>query len=479
MLLRGIERALLWIATGVTKWTGAIGAAYFDWLYFFLLRRPRLLRAITGAGRRWFPVLSMPGLKLLSRAADVHEVLERKDDFLLSPINERKLLSGDFIISLDPSGQYEQEKNLVRFAFDLPFNRRQRLYRIVTRAAERLLQNVPARGTIDIVPLVERVTVKVVKKFWGLNPDEARSEVVRVGFERPYAVGEETMRLWLRKLAAIIGSREPAPFGLKQVGDACAEEYVRFVAAECERRAAQPLPVRPPADVIGRIVWYAPRSEAAWRTAAGIVVTGSAVVSKAFTHAFEQLLGFPGPLAEAVRAARGNRHKPIERLMMEALRFNTVFPLLARYAPRATTIALGTERETDIPAGQVIAVAPTGAMFDPGVVDDPEVFSTRRGLNFNPDWVGGPGGGYAVGAGYAPAREQEYYQRNWSGIYMHFGGGAHWCPADEMALAEISALAGVVLRCLPNPAVDCWFPDWYRALRYDGPAVRSLNIRYG
>lgn len=477
-MLRGFEQLLDWVVGGVARWAGAIGASYFDWLYFFLLRRPRLLRAVAGVGRRWLPVMSLPRLMLFSRAADTHEVLERNDDFLLSPINERKLLSGDFIISLDPSLQYEQEKGLIRFAFDLPFNRRLRLYRIAARAADRLLQGIPQSGKFDIVPLAERVTVKVVRKFWGLEPDGARSTVLRVGNERPGAEGEETMRLWLRKLAAIIGSREPAPFGLKEVGDACAAEFVRFVANECERRAAQPRPAQPPADVIGRIVWQAPRTEAAWRIAAGLVVTGSAVVTKAFTHAFEQLLDFEAALAQAVACAQAGDDQALEPLMMEALRFNTVFPMLARYVPRGTTVAVGTERETDIPAGWVAAVAPTGAMFDPEAVDDPEAFSARRGLNFNPDWVGG-GPGYDVGNRYVDVRDRDYYARNWNGIYMHFGSGAHWCPADEMALAEISALCGAVLRRLPNPAVACWYPQWYRALRYDGPAVRSLKIRYG
>ena len=63
---------------------------------------------------------------------------------------------------------------------------------------------------------------------------------------------------------------------------------------------------------------------------------------------------------------------------------------------------------------------------------------------------------------------------------MHFGSGAHWCPADEMALAEISAMCGAVLRRLRAPRIAAWLPELlYRPLRYDGPAVWRLKVKYG
>jgi len=471
-----LEYVLDWVAKPAVNWGVPIVASLIDWGYFFLMRRPRMLRTIAGVGRRWLPVLPLARHKLLFRAEDVHEVLERNDDFLLSPINERKLYGGDFVISLDPGAQYVEEKALIRAAF--PADRSDRLYRIVTAAAEKRLEGLPEAGKFDLVPFAERVTVDVVREFWGLDPAKARSRVVRVPRGAGTEEGPETMRLWLRKLAALIASRDPAPFGVKEVGHACGEEYVRYVKDACEAAAAN-RPASGPADVLGRIVWHSPRTERAWRTAAGLIVTGTTVVTKAFTHAFEQLVGNPQALERAVVAATAGDRQALERLMMEALRFNTVFPMVARYCPRNTTLARGTPREAEIPADSMVAVSPTAAMFDPSVVEEPDEFREYRGRNLNRDWASGSGG-YAIGGQYRPVRDRDYAAKDWRGIYMHFGSGAHWCPADEMALAEISAMCGAVLRRLRAPRIAAWAPELlYRPLRYDGPAVWRLRVKYG
>ena len=474
-IVRWVDAVIEFVGTGFSRWAGLIASNLFDSLYFFGLRRPHLLRVISGAARRWTPSFSAPGFMLLSRADDVREVFLRGDDFLLSPVNERKILSGDFVISLDPSAQYHDERELMRAGF--PENHIDLLKKYTTAAAERLLPKDPTAGLakrkrpqprrrrdFDIVPFAERVTVQLVRDFWGLDPVAARSSVVSIERGEGLDEGAETMRLWLRKLAAIIGSREPAPFGVKEVGDACAAEFGRYVKEACEARAAefdaaqQP---REPEDVLGRLVWHRPRAEATWRTAAGLIVTGTAVVTKAFTHAFEQLARRPGPLKLAIEAAHRHDDAVLAMLLMEALRFNTVFPMVARYCPRNTTLAYGTPRETDIPAGTMVAVSPTGAMFDPEVVDDPESFSIHR--RFIPSWGAMPGSSYA----------------DWAGVYMHFGSGVHWCPGDEMALMEMTAMCGVLLRGLPEPEIPGVLPELWRPLRYDGPAVWRLKVVYG
>ncbi len=464
------------IVTAAAEWATLIGASVVDWGYFFLMRRPRLLRTVAGVGRRWAPVFPLGRHKLLFRAEDVHEVLERNDDFLLGPINERKVRSGDFVISLDPGAQYAEEKALIREAF--PLDRNDRVYGIATAAAERQLAGLPASGALNLVPLMERVTVQVVAEFWGLDPRQARSKVVRMPRGAGLDEGAETMRLWLRKLAALIASRDPAPFGVMEVGHACADEYVRYVKNACEAMAAAD-PAGAADTVLGRIVARRPRTEQAWRTAAGLIVTGTTVVTKAFTHAFEQLVGNADALKRATAAAKDRDRQALERLMMEALRFNTVFPMIARYCPRNATLASGTPREAEIPADSMVAISPAGAMFDPEAVENPDSFSDHRGLNFNPDWISGAAG-YAIGNHYRPGRDREDAGRMWRGIYMHFGSGAHWCPADGMALAEISAMCGAVLRALPEVRIKAWLPELlYRPLRYDGPAVWRLKVRYG
>src|SRR5439155_25142936 len=119
--------------------------------------------------------------------------LTRTHDFLLGPVNERKILAGDFVISLDPERRYKQEKDMIRCA--LPSDRVQRFEDIADRAAARLLPKAPAANLFEVVEYAELVTVAIVKDFWGLDPAEAISQVVEA------AKGEHTMRLWLRKMA--------------------------------------------------------------------------------------------------------------------------------------------------------------------------------------------------------------------------------------------------------------------------------------
>ena len=195
------------------------------------------------------------------------------------------------------------------------------------------------------------------------------------------------------------------------------------------------------------------------RNVAALVMTGSAVVTKAFCHAFEQLLRHEEALPVAVRAARAGDRVRVGQLLIEALRFNPVFPVLPRYCVRPATIAAGTPREIEVPAGANVVVAPIGAMFDPEAVEEPERFGFARDLQLNPetstlDWR------YGTRPDGSP------------GVYMLFGGGEHWCLGDQMAVAELASMGVALLTRLDNPRPT-------GSLRYDGSAVASLLVEHG
>ena len=454
-------------------WLKMIGWVYFAGIFFFSMRRPRLLRVGMGFFRRLWPIFRSPfagfagATYLITRADDTQEVLRRAQDFLLGPVNEKKILTGDFIIGLDPERRYLAEKGNATRA--LRPNRIRRLEGIVDGAAQQLLA-APITWGFNVTLYVERITVAIVRDFWGLNPDRAQSRVVDV---QP---GFETMRLWLRKLAIVLASMEPAPLGIREVGLQCSEEFLSYVRAEC---AVHPLGND---DMIAHILRESGgnRDETV-RSIAGFTMTGAAVVTKAFTHAIDQLLNFPDALDAAIAAsaeeaqlrAAGRIDEALQRrilvgrLVVEALRFNPVFPVIPRYCVRNTTLARGTERETEIPAGANVIVSPLGAMFDPQAVPDPERFGFARNLQLNqltstrPDWdYGSPSDGTP-------------------GSYVIFGGGEHWCMGDQMAICEMASMAVALLNRLSEPAV----PGGprrrpYRAdkVRYDNSAAESLIL---
>jgi cytochrome P450 len=436
----------------MAAWFRLLGFAIFDGLFFFSMRRPRLLRAVFGLLRRWRPVFAPLGAFfagatiVVTRADDARDVLERRDDFLLGPVNERKILAGDFIIALDPEHRYRTEKGYIRRA--LPANRVSQFERIVDRAAARLLApTLP--NPFNAAEFSERITVAIVEEFWGLPAAAARSAVVRAD------PGVETMRLWLRKLAIVLGSREPAPFGIREVGEQCNEEFTAYVRAECARRTQ----AAPGNDMIGHIL-----RESGWdlevtsRNIAALVMTGSAVVTKAFCHAFDQLLRHREARDAALLAAQAGDRERLGRLLVEALRFNPVFPVLPRYCPRRTTIAAGTPRETEVPAGANVIVVAIGAMFDPEAVEEPDRFGYARDLQLNP---------------LVAADDWRYGSRpnDTLGSYMLFGGGEHWCLGDQLAMAEMAAMASALLTRLPGARP-------LGNVRYDGSAAASLQIGY-
>lgn len=454
-------------------WLKMIGWVYFAGIFFFSMRRPRFLRVGMGFFRRLWPIFRSPfasfagATYLVTRADDTQEVLRRAHDFLLGPVNERKILTGEFIIALDPERRYRTEKENATLA--LQPNRIRQLEDIVDRAARQLLA-LPIDDLFNVTLYVERITVAIVRDFWGLDPGRARSDVVTA---QP---GFETMRLWLRKLAIVLASMEPAPLGIREVGLQCSEEFVSYVRAECA--------VHPPGnrDMIACILARSGNNmDETVRSIAGLTMTGAAVVTKAFSHAFDQLLNFPEALDAAIDASadearlraagdiEGARQRRIfvGRILIEALRFNPVFPVIPRYCVRGTTLARGTERETEIPAGANVIVSPLGAMFDPEAVPDPERFGFARNIQLNqrtsttPDWdYGSPSDGTP-------------------GSYVIFGGGEHWCMGDQMAICEMASMAVALLNRLCDPAV----PGGprrrpYRAdkLRYDNSAAESLIV---
>lgn len=453
-------------------WLKMIGWVYFAGIFFFSMRRPRLLRVAMGFFRRLWPIFRSPfagfagATYLITRADDTQEVLRRANDFLLGPVNEKKILTGDFIIGLDPELRYRTEKENATRA--LPPNRIRDLEGYVDAAAQPLLAQ-PIDTFFDVTLYVERITVAIVRDFWGLNPDRARSQVVDA---QP---GAETMRLWLRKLAIVLASMEPAPLGIREVGLQCSEELLSYVRSECA--------VHPPGnnDMIAHLLRVSGNRDETVRSIAGFTMTGAAVVTKAFTHAFDQLLNFPDALTAAITASADEaqlraagriddarqRRMFVGRLVVEALRFNPVFPVIPRYCVRNTTLARGTERETEIPAGANVIVSPLGAMFDPEAVPDPERFGFARNIQLNqrtsttPDWdYGSP-------------------SDNTPGSYVIFGGGEHWCMGDQMAICEMASMAVALLNRLCDPLVPGGAARRpYRAAypRYDNSAAESLLV---
>lgn len=142
---------------------------------FPLLTGPAVLRPIFAFLRRFKPILLIGKRAVISRHADVIEVLTRDNDFTVSQINAANIdrLDGPFILGMDRSSQYDREAGLLHQAV-----RRDDLERIrsfVAGQAEELIATLRPQRRLDVVNDVARiVAVRVVATYFGMpGPDEA------------------------------------------------------------------------------------------------------------------------------------------------------------------------------------------------------------------------------------------------------------------------------------------------------------------
>jgi cytochrome P450 len=95
-------------------------------------------------------------------------------------------------------------------------------------------------------------------------------------------------------------------------------------------------------------------------------------------QAMEQLLRRPKALAGAQAAARDGDDALLRGYVWEAMRFDPLAPGLPRTAVKAATIARGTRRAREVPAGSTVLAAFASAMMDDRRVPDPRTFDPRR-----------------------------------------------------------------------------------------------------
>jgi cytochrome P450 len=179
----------------------------------------------------------------------------------------------------------------------------------------------------------------------------------------------------------------------------------------------------------------------------GLAANGCGTIARATTHAIDQLFAHPVGLQEARRLAAKlqdsfdeNTWLRLQQIVNESLRFRPTLPLLLRYSPRETIIAKGTDRARVVPAGAKVVAGPIAAMFDPEVFEKPWCFSSDRKL----EW------------------------------YLHFGYGPRVCFGKYVAdIVIVETIRSLFL--LPNLRRAFGFRG---RVRYDGPAVSSLRLRF-
>lgn len=388
-----------------------------------VLTGPLLLRPIFSVLRRCAPVLRVGRRVIVSKHADVVEVLRRDTDFTIAEVNGSRMArwSGAFLLGTDRGEVYERESRVLLQAASVDDLAQVRA--IVVGAAGPLLEAARPTGRLDVVNGLARVVAtRVVGDYFGTpGPDDA-----------------STMR-WMRALFDGV-FLDDGPRARRAASLAVAEQrpYMEHLIATTRASLTAGEPV--PDTVLSRLValgdaepWL--DDDAVRRCVNGLIVGALETTSKAVTHVVDELLRRPEALAAARRAALDGDLDTVRGYAWEALRFRPHGILLVRSCARDTTLG-----RTRVPAGSQVMVATISAMLDEAAFPQAD-----RLLPDRPD-----------------------------DRYLHFGHGLHACLGRHINAVQVSELVAAVVR----------LPGLRRAegadgrVSYDGPFPDRLVVAF-
>ena len=390
-----------------------------DWL-----ARPVILRPVFGVLRRVSPIVTLGRRVIVSRHADVIDVLRRDQDFTVAEVNAPSMnrWSGPFILGTDRGETYNREAAVLRRAAppeDLPRVRQL----VAANAAEMVAAALPS-GRLDVVNgLARPAAARTVADYFGVpGPDPA------------------TLMRWMRALFDAV-FLDSSPRANKVAERTVAEQRPYMEQLIRSRRAAVDAGEPVPDDMLTRLVamgrdepWL--DDEAVRRSINGVIVGAVDTTSKSVAQVVDELLRRPMALDGARRAALDGNLDLVRAYAWEALRFLPHAPLLQR-SSRGAPIG---GRTKPVPAGKVVLVSVLSAMFDPAAFPHP--------------------------GGFRPDRPEERY--------LHFGHGMHTCFGLGVNRVQIPELVAAVVA----------LPGLRRAsggegkLVFDGPFPDRLVVEF-
>lgn len=395
------------------------------------LTSTEVLEAVLGKLRELDPIVKVPGHAVVTRHADVVEVLENDRDFGVTETYRARMLrtTGLFVLGLEDTPQYQMEVAFIRRAVrpdDLP-----RMRSLFADEAAQVLARARAAGRLDAAAgYAHHLPLRLVQQFFGVpGPDP------------------QTLARWLRTIfwdiflnlgddAAVVAAAARSSQEMRP--------YLQELVAS--RQAALAAGADVPDDFVTRLLRsradVAPQidDDGVRRCIGGVIVGALDTTSKAIVLALDQLLRRPAVLAQAQAAARAGDDSLVAAYAFEALRHNPHNPIIVRTCHRDTVVAAGTDRETQIERGTTVYAATLSAMFDPTVVAEPHEFRVPR-----------------------PASN-----------YLHFGRGQHTCFGERINQVTVpEALKQLLL--LPNLRRA---PGDEGEIAYDGPFPQRYIVQF-
>ena len=358
-------------------------------LFASLLAGPTLpaLAARLGAelAAWWRDPIRFGDIVIVARHANVMEVLHRDLDFLIAPVNEKRIVevNGPFVLGMDRSATLVLERRALYEALgavDLKPIRRA----IENEATKRIAD---AGGEIDVVDAYARpIASHTATALFGIRGSEERAfmDVARAIFGHVFlnVTDEEDIRQRALRAAALM--------------------KVWFDDEIKRRRASGDLG----SDMMGSLMAAKTLDDDGVRRTLGGMLVGSIDTTASSVAKIITMVAADRTLAERV-AADVDDEARLAGWCREALRRWPHNPIVLRQAAAKTRLA-----DKEIQQGDRIFAWTQAAMLDAEVFPDPQ--------HLRPD---------------RPAA-----------AYLHFGGGLHPCAGRAVNAFQIPALVGALVR---------------------------------
>ncbi len=394
----------------------------------FFLQHPALGRYGLGLLRAVKPVLRVGDVAIVTRDSGVREVLSRDNDFTIALYAPKmEAIAGRFVLGLQDSPEYEHDASVLRIA--VPRTDMPKIAAHVAEVIDEILARSAQTGRMEIVSeLTDAVPARLSARYFGVSGPDERTFV-------------QWGRTIFRELFYDIRN-DPAISGPAEVASAELRRHIDGLITARGSGAAEHGD-----DVLGRMLQL--QADPAFdidddwiRTyLVGLIVGMVPLTSKATALALNVMLGRPGLLAAAQRAARDDDDALLWRYTSEAMRLAPQSPGQFRVASGDWTIGGAMGRRCTIAAGTRVFASTQAAMFDRRAFRAPREIRTDRPQS----------------------------------AYLHFGYGLHACFGRYIS-HEVQVPA--IVKALVRQRGLRRAPGRAGALAWDGPFPNALNVEF-
>lgn len=346
------------------------------------------------------PTLILGRMALVTRHADVTDVLSRSDIFSVKPYGTAMMRINrgpNFLLGMDDGPEYREDLARLQKAFR--GDDRDRITQYAEARTAETVERARVDGHLDLTDDYGRlVPALFVRDYFGVatsSPETLMTwarDIFTDGFANVLGIpllSRRAMRAsdaFRAHLDALIASAHGAP------PDGSRDDVLtRMVALQATDPSFTDVRIR------DMLLWCV----------AGMIDNVNTAVCCVIDH----LLGQPEALPGARDAAQAGDRSQLEPYVLEALRFRTPTPVVTRLSTQSQTLSAGTRDETTIPAGTLVFAGLSAAMMDASTIESPREFRLGRPANH----------------------------------YLHFGTGLHRCAGRHIAMALVTTMVAHVL----------------------------------